>query len=47
MSLNMYRMHFGLSQHDRILQDVEVLLVIKLTIKMQRKMRRITLCSVP
>ena len=46
MLLNMHRTHFGLSLHDRILQDVGVWLVIKLTIKMQRKMRRITLCSV-
>ena len=46
MSLNMHRTHFSLSQHDRILQDVEVRLVIELTIKMQLKMRRITLCSV-
>ena len=46
MSLNMHRTHFGLSLHDRILQEVGVWLVIKLTIKMQRKLRRITLYSV-
>ena len=37
MSLNMYGMQYGLSQHNKLLQNVEVKLVVQKNVNMQCK----------
>ena len=46
MSLNMHGTQYGLSQHNKLLQNVELYLVVQLNVKMQRKMGLFALYSV-
>ena len=46
MSLTMHGTQYGLSQHYKLLQNVEVLLVVQKNVEMQRKMGLFSLYSV-
>ena len=46
MSLNMHGTQYGLSQHNKLLQNVEVNWLRRKNVKMQRKMGHLMLYSV-
>ena len=46
MSLNMHGTQYGLSQHNKLLQNVEVNWLCRKNVKMQRKMGHLALYSV-
>ena len=46
MSLNMHRTQYGISQHNKLLQNVEVILVVQKNVNMQHKMDWFALYSV-